>query len=544
MALRMTRPTRRKDSTVPLYRKRVPKDVVAKARGEGVTIRFPRDGEHKASSVTVRIADEVKLSLRTRDPSVAKARSGLVEDQLRRAWEAIRSGPRKLNHKEIVALAGTLYRDFAEAFEDDPRGAERWQKVQRDNAEAIRGDWAKLSLRIPVASTARERTVASLAVRFGPLVDAVLARESLVVDDKFRDALLLEAGRALTDAAAKLERNAKGDYAPDPKAARFPQWQDGHAATSNKGLTLSSIYAGWEKSARKRELAPSTFRDYESRWRMFVKWLGHNDATRVSPDNIVAYKNHRLDSGLSIKTVNSSDLNAIKAIFAWAVDDRMLTANPAQGIRAKGKRKTRERELHFKPDEIAGLLRLAKGYTRESARELETTAAAKRWLPWLCAYSGARIGEMAQLRKQDIVQEEGEWIIRLTPEADTMKDGVYRPVPIHADLIEQGFLKFVENAPQGYLWFRATKVADAAGIKKSLCNRLRTFVRGVVSDKRVNPNHGWRHTFKARALEADLSDKVADALCGHGAKSVADHYRAATLTARIRFMKRFPKYEL
>ena len=49
------------------------------------------------------------------------------------------------------------------------------------------------------------------------------------------------------------------------------------------------------------------------------------------------------------------------------------------------------------------------------------TEAAKRWVPGLCCYSGARVGEMAQLRKQDVRQEDGRWTITITPEAGTVK---------------------------------------------------------------------------------------------------------------------------
>lgn len=36
---------------------------------------------------------------------------------------------------------------------------------------------------------------------------------------------------------------------------------------------------------------------------------------------------------------------------------------------------------------------------------------ARRWVPWLCAYTGARVNEMTQLRGQDVQQIEGIWTI-------------------------------------------------------------------------------------------------------------------------------------
>lgn len=541
MVLCMTRPTKRPESAFHQFKKRVPSDIAAKARGKPLTLTFPDAPAHDGFAVTIRVGDVVKLSLRTREPALAKLRSALAEQQLQHAWEAIRKGPKPLTHKQVVALSGRLYRAFADACDSDPGSAELWQSILRENEAASNGELAKLAVVIGTDDQARQRW--ALERRFGGFADHLLGEEGLVIDDDSRVALLREADRALNDAARRLARKAEGDYTPDAAANRFPDWVGRNEGAQGR-VSLWSLFAGWEKEAKRRELARSTFRDYESRWRMFSAWLGHDDALRVKPEDIVRYKDHRLDSGVSLKTVNSSDLNALKAIFGWAVENRLLPSNPAQGVRAKGKRKIRERELHFTPDEVRAILSLARDYRSENPKEMASTAAAKRWLPWLCAYSGARIGEVAQLRKKDIVREGGAWVMRLTPEADTMKDGSFRVVPLHAHLVEQGFIKFVEGSGEGYLFFRAKDAKEASDRKKSVCNRLRDFVRGAVKDKRIRPNHGWGHTFKARALEAGLSDKVADAICGHGVRAVADYYRAATLVARVNFMQHYPRYEI
>jgi hypothetical protein len=43
--------------------------------------------------------------------------------------------------------------------------------------------------------------------------------------------------------------------------------------------------------------------------------------------------------------------------------------------------------------------------------------AAKRWVPWLCAYSGARVGELTQLRVQDVEHRACGPVLRITPDA-------------------------------------------------------------------------------------------------------------------------------
>jgi len=56
----------------------------------------------------------------------------------------------------------------------------------------------------------------------------------------------------------------------------------------------------------------------------------------------------------------------------------------------------------------------------------EEWSSAKRWIPWICAYSGASVNEVTQLRGKDLSQhtfgDEEVWVITITPEAGTVKN--------------------------------------------------------------------------------------------------------------------------
>ncbi len=56
--------------------------------------------------------------------------------------------------------------------------------------------------------------------------------------------------------------------------------------------------------------------------------------------------------------------------------------------------------------------------------------AAKRWAPWLAAYTGARISELTQLRKEDVLVEGDIHFLRITPAAGLVKADQYRDVPV------------------------------------------------------------------------------------------------------------------
>lgn len=98
----------------------------------------------------------------------------------------------------------------------------------------------------------------------------------------------------------------------------------------------------------------------------------------------------------------------------------------------------------FYPDEQVTILRAALAIT-DTRKPFN---AARRFVPWLCAYTGARAGEITQLRGRDVIQEEGVWALRITPDAGTQKTNTARLVPLHEHLIAQGFVSscFVREA--------------------------------------------------------------------------------------------------
>ena len=102
-----------------------------------------------------------------------------------------------------------------------------------------------------------------------------------------------------------------------------------------------------------------------------------------------------------------------------------------------------------------------KGFTPQEAKKILTAtlvapsdfisvemAAARRWLPWLCAYSGARINELTSLYPADIKPYPGGiWCMIIKPSLE--KTAQWRSVPIHSHVIKQDFgqkfLDYVEE---------------------------------------------------------------------------------------------------
>jgi integrase len=240
---------------------------------------------------------------------------------------------------------------------------------------------------------------------------------------------------------------------------------------------------------------PSTYESYRNTMAKLVTVLKHDDAGRVTPQDIVRFKDVRIESGVSPKTVKDSDLAGLKTVFGWAVMNRRMSINPAEGLTIKTSKLRKLRAKGFSDKEAILILKHAK--TCKIGGEAPKLAAAKRWVPWLCAFTGARVGEMLQLRKQDVRREGKHWIVRVTPEAGPVKTDEARDVVLHRQIVESGFLDFVKASGEGHLFI--SPGPGELGVRKAVKtarNKVNMFVREVVPDPHVDPSHGWRHRFK------------------------------------------------
>lgn len=136
-----------------------------------------------------------------------------------------------------------------------------------------------------------------------------------------------------------------------------------------------------------------------------------------------------VDEGLRPKTIQDSKLAPVRAILQWGVQNKLLPFNPAAGISLDVRSKQSEKKRSFTDEEAKIILRAA----------LAEDDPVRRWVPWIGAYTGARVSEICQLRSEDIIKIEQIWCMKLDPEAGSLKtSGSERIIPLHPALIEAG----------------------------------------------------------------------------------------------------------
>ncbi len=118
---------------------RVPLKLLPSLRGRIILISLPPSGEEGPALVSTKIGTFAKFSLRTRNPEIAKARESLARFELQRLFNAAGRGPTTFSQRQMVGLAGIVYRLFADTFGENPGRPEKWAAWKAFNRAAGKG---------------------------------------------------------------------------------------------------------------------------------------------------------------------------------------------------------------------------------------------------------------------------------------------------------------------------------------------------------------------------------------------------------------------
>jgi integrase len=476
MTLAMTRPWKHPKTGMYWLRKRVPEDL------RGLL------GKR-----------EEKRSLKTKNVAEAKTRLSQALVELEAKWENLKRGPVTLTEVQAHEFAAPIYDRWIRIHKDNPSEQRAW------NTEiGVAGVWELPPSIFPAHLITAYDAAPSMQDRCFQTADELLEKSGLSVDEKSRKRLARAVSAAMHRASLELERMALGGPTEPGPSTKSEQ--------ARRGVRLRDLLDGW---AKEKKPGQKTLYDWTRVVGQLEEFLGHSDAGRIKSSDLNRWKAALIEKGLRAKTIRDGRIAPIRAILQWGVDNDRLTANPAARIILGVKQKAGERKRSYTEEEAQKILTAAR----------KQRAAPLRWLPWLSAFTGARIAELSQIRKEDISRVEDVWCIRITPEAGSIKTlSSERLVPIHSALIKEGFLDFVKLAKAGPLFpqLKPDKFGARGGTgTKILARWIRSL--GLV-DRRISPSHSWRHRFKTLSRRHGLASDIVDVIVGHGKKSVGDAY--------------------
>lgn len=306
------------------------------------------------------------------------------------------------------------------------------------------------------------------------------------------------------------------------------------APVQTKGATLDELVGHWErerrpnsKTAAKMKLAALEFN------------LLHKDPSvqAVTRPMVIAYRSHLLSQKKGdgtqkyAKGTIDDRLSNIGTLLALAFDHGIVPANVAA-------------KAALPPDKMATKARI--GYTHEQAEKVmagteqyRETEPARYWIPRLARWTGARLNELHQLRRQDLTERDGIRGISIIDEGEhaegipmRMKNAASRRwVPLHEEVAD--FWTWAQSQPAGPLF---PAKPDKHGIvstelSKWMGRQLRT--AWGITDRRVVAAHGFRHAFADACRASGVQDSVRLALMGHAEGGAAGGYGSGELPPKV-----------
>jgi integrase len=278
----------------------------------------------------------------------------------------------------------------------------------------------------------------------------------------------------------------------------------------------------------KKPLSEKIQKDYHSYFNRLLSIMGDQSINSITPKilrkailrcrclprgNLRAYKNIPVVQLLEMDIEEDDRLSdgtviefkkMVQGMFRYAVDsDIDLDSSPANALNLK-----LEEPAHYAPYSDLEVQLLLRASWEE--RELW-----KKWLPTLAAYTGCRRSELVQLRKQDIKfdSDSGRNYLLITSEAGKAKSkSANREIPMHAKLVELGFLDFVKSVDDVRLFGSLNPEAVTHWFVR-LRDRLNIERCDNFGSRRVF--HSFRHGFVTKSRGADNSLENVQQVVGH-----------------------------
>jgi hypothetical protein len=294
-----------------------------------------------------------------------------------------------LTPKQARALSGEWYHWYLERHQTRPQSAEHWEFF-RDRINEELTDAINL-YRDPHDPERREiddvwRVEPEAREEIRPMLSdwcetaQFLAARRLVLDnasrDLFLDALYADFGEALK----LLIRNAHGDYSPDTWSLQFPKFE----SVVTTGLTPWQLFERWIEA---KSPADATV----DRWRgVFLKLekdFGSRSAASITIEDAQEWMAGLVGTERTARTVKDVWLVAARTFFGEAVKLKLLARNVFTEVHLPVPRSNITRETKaFRPEEAKTILRASRAVTNTD----RASDAARRWVPWICAYTGLR----------------------------------------------------------------------------------------------------------------------------------------------------------
>lgn len=276
-----------------------------------------------------------------------------------------------------------------------------------------------------------------------------------------------------------------------------------------------------EHKASSQSIKTKTVDDTRSHLRKFVQFVGHDDAHRVTKDDVRRWRDDLVSRGnLSPKTVSDRYLSAVSSVLSHGVKEFDLPLNVASGIKDNRAAPPPSGSRGYSEAQATAILGATFLGTAKDVSEPHKMAI--RWVPWMLAYTGLRVSEITQFQGRNLKEQDGIPHLLITPEDGSTKSGRAWAVGVHEHLIELGLLDFIRSRGEGPLFYHAYETGtdlptlDGKHRAQDTAKRVSDWITKElgVSAPYGRPNHAWRHLFTTRSRDCGMDKEARDFMLG------------------------------
>jgi integrase len=283
------------------------------------------------------------------------------------------------------------------------------------------------------------------------------------------------------------------------------------AETGEIRLSMSQVEERWLNEKKRRA---TNIGDMKRMVSVFVAVNGNLPMREIAAFHQLAFRDHIQQLDIKPQSKNKL-LRTISALGGYAHGIGAVTTNPLKFRFFQGGEETARESYE---DEDLNKIFRSVVYKKRSQSDRKYANFIK-WFFRLAPHTGARIGELAQLRAEDVYQHHGTWCIQLTNDEQTgqsTKGKKTKLVPVAKGLINLGFLKFVKKVKTGQLFPEVIPSKDGIWSHR-VSKEVNDVIRGNGFSK-AYVAHGFRHTLKTRLRTAGVIDTVSDFITHPGGK--------------------------
>ena len=303
------------------------------------------------------------------------------------------------------------------------------------------------------------------------------------------------------------------------KSSTFKTYQDQIAIIQKK------IEEKLSRNARIMDFSLDVIRDLKDSIRNLPSQRRSSSLKNKNVGEVAQSKDRKISSPIISSATYHAYLNVLIDFVKWGESEGFIKnsselISPLQFSKKTVKKENSINRVDFDDSDLKKIF-LSEQYTKGTFKK-----ASLYWVPLIALFTGARLGEIGQLRLSDIRKSEDDiYYFDINEEEDdksVKQKSSIRKIPIHDTLIKLdilGYIEELEKKKQSKLFPK--EIRDNTKRFHYLQKCLSDYIKrtGIESSpEKTKTFHSFRHTVRTKFVDLEIKEEIIDEILGHSSQ--------------------------